>query len=183
MQTGQLIPTFSLPDLHGNIWQSDMANGKVLVINFWSVECPHSQNTDALLKPYLHGWGDRVVYAASASNSNESLELMLSSAIEHQLPLVLDDRLHILADLLNAQTTPHFFVFDQTGNLSYQGGFDDTSFRQRTATKLYVVEAVNSVLDGLEPEVRETPTFGCSIVRFAEKNLSEQNSQDCGCIK
>jgi thiol-disulfide isomerase/thioredoxin len=166
MQIGDHIPMFSLPDIHGVMWQSTHASGKVLVINFWSAECPWSQKIDESLSPYLKLWGERVLYAALASNSNEPLELLQKTATERKIPLVLLDSQQIVADLLNAQTTPHFFVFSQTGNLCYQGGFDDINFRQRTATQMYLVDAVNSALSGQEPDVQEARSFGCSIVRF-----------------
>jgi hypothetical protein len=117
--------------------------------------------------PHLKEWGDRVVYASIAPNANEPVELIRAAALERHLPLVLLDEHQTLANQLGAITTPHFFVYDPDGMLQYQGGFDDTSFRIRTATRQYLVEAVNSLLKGQEIEVVETPSFGCTIVRFA----------------
>jgi len=167
MKIGSPIPEFSLMDIHGYTWQPTMAAGKILVINFWSAECPYSLNVDEQLLTHLHHWDDRVLYAAIASNANESIDLKRTVAIERHLPLVLLDSKHVLADQFNALTTPHFFVFDGEGILRYQGGFDDTNFRQHTATRMFLLEAVNDLLAGKNPEVPEALSFGCTIVRFA----------------
>lgn len=168
MQTGSPIPKFSLQDINGINWQSSSADGKVLVLNFWSAECPYSKRIDEQVLPQLQPWGDQVVYAAVAVNANESIDLVRTSARKRHLPLVLLDMQQTLAHQLNAQITPQFFVYDVNGVLRYQGGFDDSSFRQRTAARAYLVEAVNALLAGQQPEVTEAPPFGCAIVRFAE---------------
>ncbi|HEX7556986.1 MAG TPA: hypothetical protein VF338_10215, partial [Leptolinea sp.] len=99
---------------------------------------------------------------------NESIELIDMTTRERRIPLVLVDRQQILANQLEAQITPQFFVIDREGLLRYQGAFDDTSFRQRTATRGYLMEAVTALLTGQQPEVTETPSFGCTIVRFPD---------------
>jgi thiol-disulfide isomerase/thioredoxin len=167
MQISDLVPPISLPDINGNTWHPSSAEGRILVLNFWSAECPHSKRVDEVLSPNLKQWGDRVVYAVVNSNANEAMDLIQTTSRERHLQLVLLDRQQTLANFLDARTTPHFFVFDIQGLLVYQGGFDDTSFRQRTATRLYLVEAVNALLSGQDPAIKESPPYGCSIVRFS----------------
>jgi hypothetical protein len=164
-KNSRLLP-FTLKEPDGKTWHSDSAAGKILILNFWSAECPWSQKVDMLLLPYLKEWGDRVIYAAVACNANEPVELIRAAALERQLPLVLLDEQQTLANQLEALITPHFFVYDPEGLLQYQGGFDDTSFRMRTPTKQYLVEAVNALMADRKPEVNEAPPFGCTIVRF-----------------
>jgi hypothetical protein len=72
-----------------------------------------------------------------------------------------------LADQLKAATTPHFYIVDADGRLRYQGAFDDITFRQRTATRNYVFEAVAALLDGREPDPTEVRPYGCTIVRYS----------------
>jgi hypothetical protein len=78
---------------------------------------------------------------------------------------VLRDQEHIVADSYGAQTTPHFFVIDRDGVLRYMGALDDTTFRKREPEKPYLAEAVRAVLAGKLPDPRETPGYGCTIVR------------------
>lgn len=167
MQIDTRIPDISLHDIYGNNWDSTSVTGKIIIINFWSAECPLSKTIDEKLLPQLNTWKDRVTYAAVAANTNETLEQLQTAAQARRIPLVLLDEKQEFANQLGAQTTPHFFVFDGEGVLRYKGGFDDTSFRQRTATRLYLVEAINALLEGREVKIPESQPFGCTIVRFS----------------
>jgi hypothetical protein len=82
-----------------------------------------------------------------------------------RLPLLLLDAQHEAADLYAAQSTPHAFVIDREGVLRYQGAVDNVAFRQRAATRFFVEEAVEALLEGRLPPVQETRAFGCAIVR------------------
>jgi thioredoxin-related protein len=167
MKISTALPQITLKDIHGRDWTSTSALGKILILNFWSAECPLSKSIDEQLLSQLNTWEDRVTYAVVAANTNETLEQLQTAAQFRRIPQVLLDEKQALANQLGAQTTPHFFVFDGEGLLRYQGGFDDTSFRQRTATRLPLVEAVNALLAGREVEISESQPFGCTIVRFS----------------
>jgi hypothetical protein len=72
---------------------------------------------------------------------------------------------HIVADLYEALITPHVFILDCEGILRYRGAVDDVTFRRREATRFFVQEAVDALLNGHLPELKETPAYGCTIVR------------------
>jgi hypothetical protein len=110
-------------------------------------------------------WGDQAVMLSIAANRNESLEAIREAALIRRLPKILLDHEHSVADLYEAQTTPHAFVMDRQGILRYRGAVDDVAFRQRTATRFYVEEAVEALLEQRLPAVQESPAFGCVIVR------------------
>lgn len=160
------IPDFTLPDLDGNPHRPGDFLGRIVVLNFWSAECPHVERTDRELMARIKDWGEQVVLLAVASNANEPPEMLRVAATERSLPLVLHDPDHQVADLLEAVTTPHIFVLDQEGILRYQGAFDDLTFRKREVTRRYAVEAVDALLAGRIPEPAETPAYGCSVVRY-----------------
>jgi hypothetical protein len=42
---------------------------------------------------------------------------------------------------------------------------DDVTFRQRKATRFFLEEAVEALLDGRLPALEQTPAYGCTIVR------------------
>ena len=163
----QPAPGFRLPDLNGQVHALREYLGRVVVLNFWSAECPHAARTDALLSTYHRTWGHRVALISIASNINETSELIAGVADQRGLPLILLDRGSVVADLYVALTTPHLFVVDERGVLRYQGAFDDVTFRQRTPRRDYLYEAVESLLAGARPQLAETPAYGCAIVRFS----------------
>ncbi len=100
-----------------------------------------------------------------AANRSESVREVEKVATTRRLPTVLIDAEHIVADLYGAQTTPHAYVVDRDGILRYCGAVDDVTFRQRKATRFFLEEAVEALLDGRLPELTETPAYGCAIVR------------------
>ncbi|HSF80722.1 MAG TPA: redoxin domain-containing protein [Anaerolineales bacterium] len=161
----QPAPEFSLPDLGGEMHSLSEHRGRVVVLNFWSAECPHVARTDSELNTLLKSWGERVSLLSVASNINEPVELLQRVAAERGLPLVLHDPDHQVADRYGVLINPHYFVIDPQGILRYQGAFDDITFRQRTASQAYLRQAVEAVLAGQQPDPEQTPPYGCTIVR------------------
>lgn len=164
-ETNRPAPDFELPDLNGGRHRLSDYRGRIAVVNFWSCECPHSERTDRSMMATFIQWNDEVVMLTIASNRSESVEMIREAARERRLPLVLLDPEHAVADLYEAQATPHAFVIDRQGILRYHGAVDDVAFRQRTATRFYVEEAVETLLEGRLPAIQESPAFGCAIVR------------------
>ena len=162
----QPAPDFSLPDLKGNPHNLSETRGRVVVLNFWSAECPWAKRADEALAGYRKIWREEVGLLSVASNANEPPELLSRVATERGLPVVLHDADQRVADLFGAQTTPHLFVLDPAGILRYQGTLDDVSFRQREATQAYLKAAVEAVLADRTPDPGQTLPYGCSLVRY-----------------
>lgn len=164
IKTGTSTPDFQLPDLEGRQHNLSDYQGKIVVVNFWSWECPSSLRADQLLAPMLETWGEDVVLLSVASNANETAEELKTTAAERKLAPVLHDSQQEVARAYGAVTTPHFFVIDPEGKLRYQGALDDVSFRQAEAKQNYLYEAVEAVLAGERPTIGETPPYGCTVV-------------------
>jgi peroxiredoxin len=164
--TGQAAPDFTLPDLDGRSHSLNSYQGKVVILNFWSAECPYARRASQEMNKFLKAWGNSVILLDVASNATEPPQMLQQAAKAQRLSLVLLDADHAVADLYGAATTPHVYVIDQVGILRYQGAFDDITFRQPTATQNYLRSAVEAVLKGLEPDPAQTPPYGCAIVRF-----------------
>lgn len=110
-------------------------------------------------------WGADVEMLSIAANRNESRQLLEEAARTRRLPIVLVDAEHLVADLYEAQTTPHAFVIDREGILRYRGAVDDVTIRRRKAIRFFLEEAVEALLAGRLPELTEMPAYGCTIVR------------------
>jgi hypothetical protein len=165
MQINSPVPDFALPDLDGTIHRLSDAHGRIAIVNFWSAECPWSARADASLLPLLTEWGKRVVYLPLACNASEPPELLAEQARERGLSILITGSGSGLPDAWGAETTPHVFVVDPSGILRYRGAFNDMTFRQRSATRQYLREAVEALLAGRLPDPAETPAYGCTIVR------------------
>lgn len=164
INSSQLAPDFTLPDLGGEQHTLAGYRGKVVVLNFWSAECPWSQRADQRILPMLETWGEDVVLLSIASNANETREQMAQAARQRGISLVLHDSEQVVARTYGAVTTPQVFVIDPQGILRYQGAFDDASFRQPDPTKNYLHWAVEKVLAGERPEPAAIPSYGCTVI-------------------
>jgi hypothetical protein len=153
-------------DLSGNRRRLSDYRGRLVVLNFWSAECPWSERADRLLTAAARGWGEAVALLSIASNANEPPELLARAAGERGLRLVLLDPQQEAADRYAVQAAPHLAVVDAQGVLRYQGGLDDVSFGRRQPTRSYLLDAVQAVLEGRLPDPPETPAYGCALVRL-----------------
>jgi len=165
MELNRLAPDFELPDLNEQTRRLSDYSGKIVIVNFWSAVCPHSERTDRSTMACLVQWGGDVVMLSIAANRSESVQIIEEAAKMRRLPTVLIDAGHIVADLYDAQTTPHVFVIDCEGILRYCGAVDDVTFRQRVAKRFYLEEVVEALLAGRKLKLTETPAYGCTIVR------------------
>ena len=165
MELNGPAPDFELPDLDGNLHRLSDYRGQIVIVNFWSCECPHSERTDRSTMACLVQWGAEVDLLSIASNRNESAACVAEAANARRLPRVLLDAQHVVADLYEAVTTPHVFVVDREGILCYRGAADDVTFRQKQPTRFFLEEAVEALLDGQLPALAETTAYGCAIVR------------------
>jgi len=165
MHLNQSAPDFELPDLEGNLHRLCDYRGKIVIVNFWSCECPHSERTDRSTMACLVQWGVDVEMLSIAANRSESISSVAEAVNARHLPRVMIDAEHVVADLYEAVSTPHVFVVDRAGILRYRGAVDDVTFRQRKATRFFLEEAVEALLQGHLPTLTETPAYGCAIVR------------------
>lgn len=165
MEINQPVPDFELPDLNGTRHRLSNYRGRIVIVNFWSCECPHSERTDKAILSMFVQWQDDVTMLTIASNRSETVEALKEAAESRRLPNVLHDADCSVANLFDAQTTPHVFVIDRDGILRYRGAVDDVTFRQRKPTRFFLDEAVESLLSRQSPTLTESPAYGCAIVR------------------
>lgn len=167
IRSGERAPDFALQDLNGQVYSLEKARARLLVLDFWSSECPWSARAEAEFGRLESAWGEQVAVWRVASNANEPLEALQAAVAQRHGLVLLRDKRHIVADAYGAQTTPHLFVIDAARVLRYQGALDDVTFRQRAATRGYLAEAVGALLRGETPDPAETPAYGCAIVRVS----------------
>ena len=162
----QPAPDFKLPDLEGQIHCLHDYRGRIVILNFWSAECPQCERVDLGLSTCLQEWDGRVVLWTLAANVNETREAISTAARQRGLAPVLLANHTPIPEKYGAQTTPHLFVVDGSGILRYRGAFDDLSLRHRTPTRFFLKDAVEALLAGHLPEAAETAPYGCTIMRF-----------------
>ncbi len=164
--TGSRAPNFLLRDLDGHPHALEHYHGRITILNFWSAECEWSQRADEQLAVMMEGWESGINWISIAPNANEKVETLKAAAVARKLPLVLHDPERSVAEMYGAEMTPHLVVIDPQGRIRYQGAFDDRTFRQKTATRNYLQEAVDALQTGESPPEESVPAYGCMIVYY-----------------
>ncbi|MEN8139014.1 MAG: redoxin domain-containing protein [Bacteroidota bacterium] len=166
--------TYSLRDI-----KSD--NG--LLVIFTSNTCPFVK---AWEKSYsgIYTLAENNGIGMALINSNEAFRETTESvsemkkvmeSYEYSMIPYLADKDSELADLFDANTTPHVFLFNSDGILVYRGSIDDMfENKDRSITKNYLFDALIAVGNGQTPKVQTTKNIGCSIKRV--KMNSEKKS-------
>ncbi|NOZ28418.1 MAG: redoxin domain-containing protein [Chloroflexi bacterium] len=169
-EIGRIAPDFELPDMEGRTHRLSDYRGQIVILNFWSAECPVSEAFDPYFNERYEEWSQQgVVLLAIDSNCHyddeEIRRVMADRGVRFP---VLRDRGNVVADLYGALTTPHIFLIDREGVLRYRGAVDDRTFRKREPEVNYLEEALAAVMAGRPVPRPETEPFGCTIVREME---------------
>lgn len=77
------------------------------------------------------------------------------------------DRGYELVKALSANATPEVFVFNKELKLKYRGAIDNWFYElggyRTEATEDYLINAVDALLAGGQPEIEKTKALGCTI--------------------
>jgi len=162
-----------LRDLDGKELKFKDLRGKVVMIHFWSTLCPYEGAANPKFVELEKRWKekDAVILAVNANVTE------IGPTPPEEKPGYADVREHMkkkelsfpvyadhgnkLADLFQAKSTPHCFVLDKKGVITYAGALDDDPRGDKgDATQSYARDAVEATLEGKEPKVRETKSYG-----------------------
>ena len=113
-------------------------------------------------------------YPVIAINSNDSLiepddsytrMQEVSKSKKYSFPYLLDNTQEVARNY-GASRTPHVYVVTKENSgyiVKYVGAIDDNADDPKSATKHYVDDAVNNVLDGKSVATPSTRAIGCGI--------------------
>ena len=180
----RFAPDFALPAVNGGRVSLSDFRGAVVVLTFWSAECPWSRRADVLLVYRSATWGARGVQLLGVASNLTETENEIVHELERRevrYPVVLDKE-QATANAYKAQTTPQFFVMDKRGIVRYTGALDDATFQQPRPQVLYLDRAVNALIEGKTPDPAITPPYGCAIVRsvLSEADTSQAPAAPAG---
>lgn len=168
VEIGQQAPSFE--DLEGVDGKQhglgDYEDAKIVVLAFTGNECPVAQAYEQRFKQLQEEYGEKgVVFVAINCNTEkyDNLEAMKKHAAERDFNFdYLSDPSQESGKAFGATVTPHLFVLDQDRKIAYMGAFDDNMLLGEVKHH-YLVDAVNALLAGKDPEVTETRQKGCGI--------------------
>lgn len=151
------------------------------VVIFMAVDCPITQKYMTTIKEMAAQFADKHVavtgyFPAGLSKKDES-----AFRAEYQIPKfikLIDDKKHLWTEKLDAKVTPEVFVLNND-QVVYRGAIDNWFYElgryRLEITDHYLMDAVNSSLEGKKPEVAETEAIGCFIQRSEKKPEHEHH--------
>jgi alkyl hydroperoxide reductase subunit AhpC len=141
--------------------------GRVVVLHFWSAECPWSRRADLVIVYRYPKWEkSKVSVVGIACNPNETEGEIRYEANARHLPYpVVADFAQDITNSYRVQTTPHFVVIDPQGLIRYTGALDDATANNRLPKTIYLDRAVNAVLRDQLPVPAVTQAYGSAVVR------------------
>lgn len=173
----KVAETVELRDMDGKAITFKELRGKVVLIHFWSDRCPAEKHADPVMKSLEAYYKDKkdVVLVGIASNQNEigpkpEPDADFSKLYENYRKKLKDlgfthkiyiDHGNKISALFGARSTPHCFVIDAKGVVSYAGALDNNLNEDKgDEAKIYVRDAVDALLAGKDIEVKETRPYG-----------------------
>lgn len=153
----------NLTDLNSiTIPQNPKLKGTVLL--FLSARCPCSASHESIIKSLSESFKD-FQFIGVHSNADEST----TEASEHFKKAnfsftVLHDLNNKTSDLYGALKTPHVYVFNNVGNLVYDGGITNSHVGP-SADKNYLKEVLEDLNLNKKPRHTKERSLGCYIQR------------------
>ncbi len=161
---------FALPDTDGRVHRlSELtATGPVVVV-FTCNHCPYALAWHERLADVAHDYGFRGVRTLFVNPNDgerypaDSLDAMRARVAEEGWSVpYLHDGAQDVARAYGARTTPDVFVIDGEMGVRYRGAPDE-DYEDPAANALWLREALDDVLSGVELRRPETTPVGCSI--------------------
>ena len=175
LQIGDRLPDFKLIGYDGKTYTHfDFADKYALVVIFTCNDSPIAKAyTNRLIKLFERYEEDNL--AIIAINSNDSIQsphddfkhLQLIAdrfKLEELHFLYLKDESQDVAKKFGAEKNPEVFLFNRKRELSYKGAIDDCWENEAMVTTVYLEDAIEETLDGMDIDFPETEVVGTPII-------------------
>ncbi|MCB2155281.1 redoxin domain-containing protein [bacterium] len=140
-----------------------VAGEKATVVIFWNQECPYVKEAQDRIAQFQKDYAAKGVNVVAIDSGINNASADLAEHAKSKPFPVLENKDSQIAAKFGASRTPEVFVLDGNMNVQYHGAFDSGKFNEDGELKSYVENAVNDLLAGNAPSVKETRAFGCGL--------------------
>lgn len=182
----------ALPDIDGTVHRSADFAEQIVVVCFWSTECPIMRAYEKRMTAVVTEYREKGVRFLMINSNESNREIADGPArgddgkplpreadapkpygkirnylADHELPYtVLIDHGSVVADAFRAKTTPDVYVFGKDGVLVYRGAIDDDAQgRKGDESTPYLRNVLDKLVAGETVEPSQTEPVGCTIKR------------------
>lgn len=184
LKIGDKMPEFTLPGVFGKIRNNyEFADKYALAIVFTSNDNKYSiAYSHRLVKLFDKYEDDNFAIIGINSNDAEqspedSFEMMKLAAYHYKLEernfLYLHDETQNVAKSFGAQYNPEVFLFDEKRELVYKGAIDDNWENAALVTRVYLEDAIEYCLDGIEVDFPEIPVVSGEPIKWKKGNVPD----------
>lgn len=175
LNIGDKLPDFRLKGFDGKFYTNyDYADKYALAVIFTCNSSKESQAySNRLVKLFEKYEEDSMGIVGINSNDPsqsplDSFENMQKAAAHFQLDklhfLYLQDETQEVAKRFGATLNPEVFLFNRRRELVYKGAIDDSWENEATVTTVFLEDAIEETLDGMDIDFPETMAVGSPIV-------------------
>jgi peroxiredoxin len=175
LHIGDKLPEFNLIGFDDRLHSSyEYADKYALAVVFTSNSSPISQAySQRLIDLFEKYEDDNLGIIGINSNDDEqspedSLEKMKLAAFHFKLHeinfMYLKDGDQSVAKKFGAMFNPEVFLFNSKRELVYKGAIDDNWENESGVTNVYLEDAIEEALDGMEIDFPEVPSSGTPII-------------------
>lgn len=168
LSIGAPAPQFALSDQNGRIVKLSDYIGSIVVLEWFNPNCPfvkrHAE-AKTMLNLSKRFAAQGVVWLGINSTKETDNGVNLKWSQSHTLPYVLlNDSSGAVGKAYGAKTTPHMFIVDRKGLVSYQGAIDNDPYGDLEIAPInYVADALDDLLKSKPIRMVETKPYGCSV--------------------
>jgi len=172
LHVGCYAPDFELPGIDGSVHhlRQYLTQFQSVGVVFLSYDC------DQVLPALEHLMAIQAEFAprsftligidadAGPEGPSERLEAMASFAQQHNLSFpYLRDENQDVAETFGVTHSPHAFLVNQQGMISYSGSIWGSSNTGASEQQTYFWDAIAALLKGQTPPIKTTPAQGCLL--------------------
>ena len=140
----------------------------VTVVIFLSEDCPISQKYIPALNTIQRKYDDNDVRIHAIIPGKIKKGELAKFKEEYGITFpITSDKKYLMVQLLSATTTPEAFMFDKNLDLKYRGAIDNWFYElggyRQDVTEDYLIDGIDAILAGADPEKPSTLAVGCLI--------------------
>lgn len=183
-----------LKDIDGNEHKAKSYQGKITVVNFYSITCPIQAAWDDRLAAIQNEFSKKDVVFLNINSNHGEIGATPPAAKDGEKPYdnirqhlkaknlpfkVLVDHGNVVADAFGAKTTPDVYVFGKNGKLVYRGAVDDDQGNKLgEKANRHLHNVLTKLVAGETVEAFETKSVGCPVKRLPKAPAAEPASTE-----